>query len=904
MPVLTSIRRTVRRLFQHERRAAEDNTLYRQSVRRASWMALGALVIIALGWLALFVRLENEQQRVEENALEDAAILARAYAKNLFRALEAVDQLTLLVRHGWQTSNGSFALDEVAQFGLFPAHSGFNVSVIDENGNLLTSTIPSARNVNVVNEPYFAIHRIDPAAGFHIGTARIGNFSQTPVVPFSRRLSDAAGNFKGIVLTSVVPEYFTSSYDEIALREQGFAAILSMDKVVRLARIGQDIFLPHSGASAMKASPSFEERNSRALLEGEKWFVDEQTRFVAWQKTDGYDMLTLVGLERDAILAPYETYRGDAIRNAALATALAIFLCAIAIAVYLRLASRKQQFETMQKTYRAATESGSDGIFIARPIYDARGKAVDFEICDCNDRGARLLGHSRKDLIGGTVRSFYRGAVAERSIRMLRKALGTRYFEGEADWTRLGLSGPSWVQFRISRPADDLAVTMRDISEQKAHLAALEKRGNEDALTGLPNRHWANQYLPAAVAKSAADNSTLALLYIDLDGFKVVNDTMGHEAGDDVLRKVALRLRDAVRPQDHLVRLGGDEFLVVLDHIICAADAAVVAERVLAAFRSPIKTARGTHMIGTSIGISAFPADGCDAATLLNSADIAMYSAKSSGKRGYRFFDQRFYDQVRARHRKEAELREALTQNQFVMYYQPRLDVATGATCSMEALVRWAHPARGIIGPAEFIPLAEENGLIVELGEKVINMVCAQLAQWAEEGRTLVPVSINVSGRQFDESKIDELLSTNLARYKIEPRWVEVELTESTVSTNSEAVGQVLNTIQAMGIKLLVDDFGTGYSSLAQLQQLDFDVLKVDRSFTAQLQQSRSGPVFFNAIITMAHALGMRVVAEGVETYEQLCALRDLGCDEVQGFFVSEPLPASQVVPAMSAATS
>jgi predicted signal transduction protein with EAL and GGDEF domain len=369
---------------------------------------------------------------------------------------------------------------------------------------------------------------------------------------------------------------------------------------------------------------------------------------------------------------------------------------------------------------------------------------------------------------------------------------------------------------------------------------------------------------------------------------------MGHAAGDELLRNAARRLKVAVRPHDNVVRLGGDEFVVIIENIHHESDAAHVAQRILHAFQECFRLSGGVHSVGTSIGISLYPNDAKDADALLQNADIAMYSVKTSGKRHYRFYSPKFYAGLRARLKKEAELRHAIENDQFVMYYQPRVDIATGATSSIEALVRWAHPVHGLVEPAEFIALAEETGLILELGELVIDKVCVQIARWARVGEPMVPVSINVSSRQFNETDIARILSAALARHRIEAKLVEIELTESTMMEKTKDVAPVLNAIHDMGIKLLVDDFGTGYSSLSQLQEHDFDVLKVDRAFTAQLGKTDKGSVFFTAIITMAHALGMRVVAEGVENQRQLDILKSLQCDEIQGFYVSRPAQATQ----------
>jgi diguanylate cyclase (GGDEF)-like protein len=557
----------------------------------------------------------------------------------------------------------------------------------------------------------------------------------------------------------------------------------------------------------------------------------------------------------------------------------------------LRLAWRKHQLQLIQATYRMATEGSSEGFFILGALTNPRGGIDDFEVIDCNQNGAEFCRQRREAIIGRRFSSLYREDTHERIMAALQDAMKNGEFEGELEFRRDNSDDTRWLYLKAVRSHSKLAVTLRDISETKAHVEELEYRGNHDALTGLPNRHWLQWYLPKAIAHARENDAALALLFIDLDGFKFVNDTMGHAAGDELLRHAAQRLREAVRPHDNVVRIGGDEFVVILENDVLVADAGQVAARVLAAFKPQFKLLHGAHSIGASIGVSIFPRDGMDAAALLQNADIAMYSVKTGGKGGYRFYDLKFFDELRARLEQEGELRQAVEKDEFVMYYQARVDVFTNATTSFEALVRWEHPSRGLVEPREFIPLAEETGLILKLGELVINKVCAQLAHWSRNGQKLLPVSVNVSSRQFNETDISSIFSSAIAHYGLDPNLLEIELTESSMVGSSTDVIESLAAIRGLGIKLLIDDFGTGYSSLAQLQLLDFDILKIDQAFTSRLEETEQGKILFTAIITMAHALGMRVVAEGVETANQIAILRSMRCDEMQGFYISVPLP-------------
>jgi diguanylate cyclase (GGDEF)-like protein len=449
---------------------------------------------------------------------------------------------------------------------------------------------------------------------------------------------------------------------------------------------------------------------------------------------------------------------------------------------------------------------------------------------------------------------------------------------------------------RFVRSGGGIAVTLRDISENKAHEEALSRLANTDVLTALPNRHWLVSYLPRAVAKANHRKSLLAVLFVDLDDFKNINDTLGHAAGDELLQGAAMRLKHIVRPNDDVVRLGGDEFTIILQHVDSRDDVARLAERIVAVLGEPFGLAgTSNHVVCASIGISMFPRDGMDGETLLKHADVAMYAAKANGKGTFAFYEPHFSERLLIRLNREQTLRNAIERDEMVVLYQPRVDTFSGELRSLEALVRWMHPELGLVLPQSFIPIAEDTGLIVRLGELVAEKVFAQLAQWKEQNLQVVPVSINVSVRQFNERNLSELFASRMAHYGIESSLIEIEITESCMIEDDEQVNEQLRALDALGIKLLVDDFGTGYSSLSQLQRLELNGLKIDKAFTAALGKGSEGEVFFKAILSMAHELGMNVVAEGVETVAQLHVLQALSCSEVQGEFISPPVPASEI---------
>ena len=862
-----------------------------------TWL-LFATAAALIGWSVVFANVQAARKVAQQHALLESAALARTQADRLLRSIHAIDQITHHIRVEWGLTEGRLRLEQIREEGTFPPPSVYYVTLVDRNGVPFSSTLPNFKTVQLDDRSYFLRQKNAEVDYLDIDPPLRARLSGTNVVHFSRRLSDLGGAFGGIVIVSVSIDFFTTNYDPVILGKYGLLGLADNDNTFHIVRIGENV-LPPEGRPFLKA-PDLRANNGSVLLDGKTWFRDQRGRFLGWQHGKGYPLIALVGMDETDTLAQYRAGRQSALRYATSATVALGLLTAIAIALGAELAWRKHRLSLTQATYRLATEEGSEGFYIAQPIRDRQGVVTDFRVIDCNEQGAEFFALRREELTGKAVSSFERSVDIEPFVNRLRQALDQGVYEAEVNVPVGSALHLHHVHVKIIRSDGNLAVRVRDISEAKAHVSELRRRGNEDVLTCLPNRHWIQSYLPQAIQHANEAHESLALLFIDLDGFKKVNDTAGHAAGDELLQHAAQRLREAIRPHDKVVRFGGDEFVAIVENVAERTDAARVAERVQNAFNQPFRLTQGTYTVGTSIGIALFPADAQDAATLLERADIAMYSVKTGGKHGYQFYETKFYNALRERLEKEAEIRDAIARDEFVMYYQPRVDIATGMTVSLEALVRWQHPSKGLLEPREFIALAEESGLIVGVGELVIDKVCAQLALWAKGTTELVPVSINVSPRQFSGSDVADLVVSAIARHNVPANLLELEITESSVMAEGMAVSMMLAALQEKGIKILVDDFGTGYSSLSQLQRLDFDILKVDQSFTAGIDKSDESKVFFTAIVTMAHALGMRVVAEGVETLAQIKILKSLHCDEIQGFYISKPLPPGAEQPVLA----
>jgi diguanylate cyclase (GGDEF)-like protein/PAS domain S-box-containing protein len=416
-----------------------------------------------------------------------------------------------------------------------------------------------------------------------------------------------------------------------------------------------------------------------------------------------------------------------------------------------------------------------------------------------------------------------------------------------------------------------------------------------DPITGLANRTLFADRFAQMIVQARRRATPLGVLFIALDDFKLVNDRLGHSAGDVLLAETALRLQAAVRSGDTVARISGDEFAIVLADLARPDDAAVVAQKILDRLAEPVGLAGEQTFVTASIGIAAFPGDGEDVETLLGAADAAMYRAKQSGRNAYQFFTAEITQRTRARAQLAFELRRALERGEFALAYQPKFDLASGKACGAEALLRWIHPERGLVSPAEFIPVLEDTGLIVQVGEWAIRRACEDLKLWVGSGLQPMPVAVNLSARQFRQRDLDARIRALVAAAGVDPALIELEITESQLMEDPEHAIRTMRALREAGIRIAIDDFGTGYSSLAYLTRFPVKSLKIDRSFVADVFSDHADAAIVRTIIEMAHQLGFTVVAEGVETDHQAAFLRQFGCEQAQGFLFARPMAAAEV---------
>jgi len=449
------------------------------------------------------------------------------------------------------------------------------------------------------------------------------------------------------------------------------------------------------------------------------------------------------------------------------------------------------------------------------------------------------------------------------------------------------------IHDREGRPTGAVIV-FRDVSAARAMALQMAHSAQHDFLTGLPNRMLLNDRVSQAMALARRHIKKVAILFLDLDGFKHINDSLGHAIGDKLLQSIAKRLVDCVRGSDTVSRQGGDEFVILLSEVERSEDAALKAGRMLQAVAEPHSIDHHDLHVTTSIGVSVYPDDGLDSETLIKNADTAMYQAKENGRQSYQFFKPPMSVRAVERQSIEEGLRRALERQEFSLCYQPKIHLKSGDISGAEALLRWVHPSRGPVSPAKFIPVAEDCGLIVPIGNWVLREACKQARTWLDAGLPLGTMAVNISAMEFRDDHFLDGVSAILKETGLDPKYLELELTESVLMKHAETTESILKTLKARGVQVAVDDFGTGYSSLSYLRKFPIDALKIDQSFVRQITTSPEETTIVTAVISMGRSLKLRVVAEGVETQEELAFLRIHQCEEAQGYYFSHPVPPEQ----------
>ena len=873
----------------------------RAAARRASarWRALALETHISLPLFAVFLLgaiwfgtlhvIEAERRTAAAAARDATHELLDTYEAQMARSLSNIDQTLRMLKYAVEQNGPAGALPALAAKGLLPPGLVFQVEITDSRGQVVASN-PGAGARDLSGASYFEFHRHLRHDLPYVSQAIVHPGSPEPHLHFTRRIDDAAGRFAGVAVVAVDPAYFTSSYERSRQGDRGLLGLVGTDGVVRALRIGEQVSWGQPYAPG--ATDMVDLRACR---------IDGEMRYTSNRPLGGFPLLAVAGLAEAEQMAQFRQQRRAWLLGASAGSALLVAVVILVSAWSWQLAKARRRERLAQETYAAASEASPDAFFVLHSIFDRHGAVADFTIVTTNSRAEQLTGRPKQQLAG------------QRLSKMLPAAISAGIFDDlaavaldgaarEAEWlARSLLLSERWLHRQAVAVEGGVVVIVRDITERKLAEERIRHLAHHDDLTGLPNRSLLRERLEQAIDAAAADGGAVGLAFIDLDGFKLVNDALGHNAGDELLKVVGARMARCLRASDMLARFGGDEFVILLPALADEPGSiAPLLERVREAVTEPVLVEGQEVQVSCSIGVTFYPRDGVDANALMMHADVAMYRAKELGNNNVQFYASDMNASVDEKLVLLEGLRAALDSCsrgypgpcQFELLYQPKVDLRTGRLFGVEALIRWHHPEQGLISPERFIGLAEESGLIVPIGEWVLRTACLQAVAWCDAGLPPVSMSVNVSARQFEDRRLVERIADALRTSGLAPDGLELEVTESLIMRDLGRSVDKMRELKAMGVSLSIDDFGTGYSSLSALKSFPISRLKIDKSFVADLADSADDQAIALAVISLGHKLNLRVIAEGVETAQQRDFLRANDCDEMQGYLFSRPLPA------------
>jgi diguanylate cyclase (GGDEF)-like protein len=717
----------------------------------------------------------------------------------------------------------------------------------------------STQRVSVADREHFAVHRDSQDDVLYVSKPVLGRSSQRWTIQLTRKVLDADGSFGGVVVLSVDCYDLSRFYETLDL-QAGSISLVGTDGILRArGPVAADAIGKAVPEGLLQAGLMRERQGTlHATID-----ADGSPSTVSFRRLQNYKLIVMVALPDEQVLAHYAAMRTRLLAGGAGATVVIFFLGAAWI-------EQRRRSVRFKRALSLTLENVSQGIV----MIDERGR-----VPVANRRAMELLGlpagsGGRADpALASRLRSIGAAGEGIAGTAMLRR--GDRVIEAHSHRTSFG----------------GAVLTYTDVTDRKRDEARILHLAQHDGLTGLANRMLLNERIAEAARDARTHGAGFAVLTLDLDGFKAVNDGLGHASGDLLLVSVADRLRGAVRAEDTVARVGGDEFTIVLRDVAEPRWAERIAQALVDTLAKPVSIGNGLWVVGASVGMAMYPEDGSDAGTLLKNADIALYRAKEGGRNQYRRYHGNMSEMLEERRWLDRALRLGLERSEFEVHFQPQFGCDTLAVAGFEALVRWRHPERGMISPAAFIPAAEECGLIVPIGRMVLEQACAFAATWRPRCR----VAVNLSPVQFRDTGLPEVLGGILRRTGLPADLLELEVTEGVLIRDEAQAHETLQALRAIGVCIALDDFGTGYSSLSYLHRFAFDKVKIDKSFVQAQQHDPRARAVLDAVFAMSSSLGLSVTAEGVETEDQLRSLRAQGCTEVQGFLLGRPMPASEV---------
>jgi diguanylate cyclase (GGDEF)-like protein len=848
-------------------------------IERRGSVILG-VVIIAMLWTGIglkYLEDANADMRAAERANKNFALV---FEENVLRSLGEIDKALLYMRRSIENRKGSTDYATIVNTTDVLSEIIVQVAVIDSNGiarasNAGPQPLPP---IDLSDRDHYQFHLIHPDDTLYISKPVIGRASGKWSIQVTRRFQNSDASFGGVVVASLNPEHFTKFYDRIDFGSAVSISLIGSDGFVRSSggsgdgfALGQDLGGTKLYAEMRKGANSTFEYTDPS---------DGEMRLVTLRKVSGQPLWVSVSTDMN------EIYRGSW-STLELNAIAGIILTLIVLIAMERVLQTEEGARLNADQLRLTLENMSQGIMLV---------TKDLQIPIINGRCGELL-----DLPGEFIKSPPRfDELVEYQTRNAksRSAANSRGEPGRsvsAEHEKFAvcertMPNGTVIEVRSGHlPDGSFVQTFTDITkraEAEAHVARL---ASQDPLTGLPNRRVFRTTLDqmSRSPNGVEAGYDFAVMFLDLDRFKVVNDTLGHRIGDMLLQEVAKRLEGQLRREDLLARLGGDEFAIVVRRVDSREELEALAERLVSSVLEPYDISGYRIRTSVSIGIAVGPEDGENADDLLMAADLALYAVKGTNRGTYQFYDVSMNKDINERRQIEVDLREAIERNELELYYQPVINVRRHAVSGFEALARWRHPVKGMVPPAVFIPVAEDSGLIVQLGEWALMEACRNAAKWPND----MKIAVNLSPVQFTAPNLFEVIEQTLAETGLAPHRLELEITERIFMENTENTLATLRRIKALGVRIALDDFGTGYSSLSYLRSFPFDKIKVDRAFVSDLSERNEHIVIVQAVVSIARALGMTTTAEGVETEAQHEFLAALGCDEVQGYLFSAPVP-------------
>lgn len=836
---------------------------------------LAILALVTLVWISIGALLIRERQHAVDTAVNTTAVLSKAFEESTKRIVTEIDQTLLSARTAYQMEGDSFDLQKWAKAVVRSDDLRVQIALMGRNGDEIKSTlaISNLHKVNIADRPHFQA-QLDPSHDdLYISNPVVGRGSGKQTIQFTRKLLDSNGNFAGVAVFSLSCAQLSGFYETSQVGD-GFVSLLTTGGVL-LARGPSEPDAIGKSIAGEPDFPSLLKNNSGSL-----WWNNSSTkskRIISYRHVRGYPLIVEVGFNKGRIFRQYEYSVRHFVMNGLLATTMILLLGGFWVV-------QRRRTLTSSRALSLTLSNMSQGI----AMVDARGNLPVI-----NERALKLL-----DVPAQSPVTASSGKAAVNRIRALTTAAGNGAHTADAthatDCAKVELVQDDGRVIEIgstSLPDGGAIHTLTDVTERRRAETRIRHLAHNDALTGLPNRVLLDEKFGEVLERASSNDKQVLTLFIDLDGFKGVNDTLGHLLGDQLLGHVAGQIRTLIDHRDFVARLGGDEFVVLQSTAADISDGVDLARRLIERISAPVILSGHEIRITASVGISTFPRDGGDKDTLFRKADIALYRAKAEGRSRCVVFQPGMDEALQRRMLLEDDLRRAVEAGALQVHYQPQFDCRRMKPVGFEALVRWNDPQRGWVPPSVFIVIAEECGLIGRIGTWVLEQACREAAQWPESYH----VAVNVSPTQLRDPAFASSVQAILHRTGLSPRRLELEITESVMSDDSDTTITTMGTLRTLGISFALDDFGTGYSSLSNLLRFQFDKVKIDKSFVLAQNNDAEARAIVEAIVVMSRHLGLMITAEGVETQEQLALLKQQGCPQVQGHLLGLPMPGWQV---------